>query len=170
MMLQNDPNQRPSINQILKIDFVKDRLSNLLNEDDFKDEFSHTILHNQNVFDQYRQIQQDKKKAEEQKKKDEEEKSTLESQMEGLKINLNFQPKNGVDPKVYNQIYMDYIQGLGKEEQATQPDSVAQTIPSTGHYEPPVHKQESSVSGFSYDDRNDEVTQDDSNVSNKKNY
>jgi hypothetical protein len=45
--------------------------------------------------------------------------------MEGLKINLNFQPKNGVDPKVYNQIYMDYIQGLGKEEQATQPDSVA---------------------------------------------
>ena len=29
--------------------------------------------------------------------------------MEGLKINLNFQPKNGQDPKVFNQMYMDYI-------------------------------------------------------------
>jgi hypothetical protein len=38
-----------------------------LNEEDFKDEFSHTILHNQNVFDEFKQIQ--KRKAEEEKQK-----------------------------------------------------------------------------------------------------
>jgi len=44
-----------------------------LNEQDFKDEFSHTILHNQNVFDQFRSIQAAKKAEEEQKKQAEEE-------------------------------------------------------------------------------------------------
>jgi hypothetical protein len=73
-MLKTDPNKRPSINQILKIEFIKDRITNLLNEDDFKDEFSHTILHNQNVFDQFRALQLDKKKQEEKKKLEDEEK------------------------------------------------------------------------------------------------
>ena len=36
-MLKTDPNKRPNINQILKIDFIKDRITTLLNEDDFKE-------------------------------------------------------------------------------------------------------------------------------------
>ena len=46
---------------------IADRIKVLLNEDDFKDEFSHTILHNKNVFDEFRAIQA-KKKAEEERK------------------------------------------------------------------------------------------------------
>ena len=53
-MLHKDPAQRPNINQILKIPEIQARVKTLLNEDDFKDEFSHTILHNQNVFDVFR--------------------------------------------------------------------------------------------------------------------
>ena len=58
VMLNKDPAKRPSINQILKFDIIKARTQTLLNDQDFKDEFSHTILHNQNVFDQFRQAQQ----------------------------------------------------------------------------------------------------------------
>jgi len=50
-------------------------------------------------------MQMDKKKQEEKKQMEEEEQKKqreLEAQMEGLKINLNFQPKNGQDPKVFN--------------------------------------------------------------------
>jgi NIMA (never in mitosis gene a)-related kinase 1/4/5 len=53
-MLHKDPNKRPNINGILKFPIIQDRIKMLLNEDDFKDEFSHTILHNQNVFDDFR--------------------------------------------------------------------------------------------------------------------
>lgn len=104
-MLQTEPERRPSINQILKVPFIKERVATLLNEDDFKEEFSHTILHNQNVFDQFKALQIDKKKKEEQQKAEEEEKKKqeqLEQDMDGLKINLNFQPKNGQDPMVFN--------------------------------------------------------------------
>jgi hypothetical protein len=45
-MLNIDPDKRPNINQILQYPIIKDRITKLLNEDDFKDEFSHTILHN----------------------------------------------------------------------------------------------------------------------------
>lgn len=66
-MLNKDPNKRPNINNILKFPVIQDRIRLLLNEDDFKDEFSHTILHNQNVFDEFRAAQQ-KKKEEDAKK------------------------------------------------------------------------------------------------------
>lgn len=56
-MLNKDPNKRPNINNILKFPVIQERIKMLLNEDDFKDEFSHTILHNQNVFDEFRSIQ-----------------------------------------------------------------------------------------------------------------
>lgn len=65
-MLCVDPEKRPNINQILQYPVVKDKINKLLNEEDFKDEFSHTILHNQNVFDEFKAIQA-KKKADEQK-------------------------------------------------------------------------------------------------------
>lgn len=69
-MLQKDPNKRPNINQVLKYPIIHERIQKLLNEQDFKDEFSHTILHNQNVFDEFRAIQAKKKQDEEKKKKD----------------------------------------------------------------------------------------------------
>ena len=55
-MLSKDPNKRPNINQVIKYPVIYERIQKLLNEQDFKDEFSHTILHNQNVFDQFRVI------------------------------------------------------------------------------------------------------------------
>ena len=44
---------------------IYQRIQKLLNEESFKEEFSHTLLHGQNVFQQLR----DKKKAEEEQKK-----------------------------------------------------------------------------------------------------
>ena len=41
--------QRPSIYQILAKPIIKKRITNFLNRKDFEEEFSHTILHNQNV-------------------------------------------------------------------------------------------------------------------------
>jgi len=66
-MLNRDPSKRPNINTVLKYPLIADRIKKLLNEDDFKDEFSHTILHNKNVFDEFRAIQA-KKKSDEEKK------------------------------------------------------------------------------------------------------
>tara|TARA_B100000780_G_scaffold223111_1_gene162217 strand:- start:4 stop:216 length:213 start_codon:yes stop_codon:yes gene_type:complete len=54
----------------LKYPVIADRIRKLLNENDFKDEFSHTILHNQNVFDEFRSIQAKKKADEEKAKQD----------------------------------------------------------------------------------------------------
>lgn len=45
MMLQQEPRDRPTINQILKHPLVKPVAKGLLNEAVWKDEFSHTVLH-----------------------------------------------------------------------------------------------------------------------------
>ena len=50
-ILVADPKKRPTINQILKSDLLKERVKNYLNRIDFEEEFSHTILHNQYLFD-----------------------------------------------------------------------------------------------------------------------
>jgi NIMA (never in mitosis gene a)-related kinase len=92
-MLQRDPSKRPNINQLLKSPIIADRIRKLLNEDDFKDEFSHTILHNQNVFDEFRSIQAKKKADEELKKKElkeEEEKrvqADLDKKLSAMNLN-----------------------------------------------------------------------------------
>lgn len=44
-MLQKDPNKRPSVNQILKLPFLQERIRRLLPEDYWNEEFSHTIIH-----------------------------------------------------------------------------------------------------------------------------
>jgi NIMA (never in mitosis gene a)-related kinase len=100
-MLQRDPSKRPNINQLLKSPIIADRIRKLLNEDDFKDEFSHTILHNQNVFDEFRSIQAKKKADEEQKKKEalkEEEEKRMQADLDKKlsAMNLNqYKPKYG---------------------------------------------------------------------------
>ena len=50
---------RPSIHQILNIPLIKNRIKNFLSQTVYNDEFSHTLLHNQNVFEEF-----SKKKAE----------------------------------------------------------------------------------------------------------
>ena len=50
----SDPKKRPTINQILKKDLIKERVKRYLNASEFEEEFSHTILHNQYLFDKRR--------------------------------------------------------------------------------------------------------------------
>ena len=50
-LLTVDPRKRPNINQILKFRLVKEKIPNFLGDKVFKDEFSHTIIHNQKFFD-----------------------------------------------------------------------------------------------------------------------
>ena len=45
-LLLVDYEKRPSINEILKLSIIKSRIKNFLNENQYDDEFSHTILHN----------------------------------------------------------------------------------------------------------------------------
>lgn len=48
-MLNVDPNRRPSIHQILASNLLINRITNFLTESKKIDEFSHTILHKQNI-------------------------------------------------------------------------------------------------------------------------
>ena len=61
MMLRRDPAQRPTIHQILKVPAIEKRIQRFLQGDVFKEEFAHTLLHNQNVFEEFRRIQTEKK-------------------------------------------------------------------------------------------------------------
>lgn len=49
-MLNIDANRRPTISQILKQDIIKTRIRRFLSESMHNNEFSHTILHKQNLF------------------------------------------------------------------------------------------------------------------------
>jgi hypothetical protein len=51
-LLNPNTEARPTINKILKIDIITNRAKELLNEDDYIQEFSHTVLHNKNIFKQ----------------------------------------------------------------------------------------------------------------------
>jgi len=50
-LMQQDPLRRPNINTILKEKILVPRIRNFLSNNDFKEEFAHTILHKHNVFD-----------------------------------------------------------------------------------------------------------------------
>ena len=60
-LLQKDPAMRPSIHQILNSPQIKSRIKKFLGGDSFKDEFSHTLLHNQNVFDEFSKKKENEK-------------------------------------------------------------------------------------------------------------
>lgn len=55
-MLTLDVHRRPNINQILKSPIIARRIKQFLNDDTFKDEFSHTILHKHNVMQEPKPI------------------------------------------------------------------------------------------------------------------
>jgi len=62
-----DPKRRPTINDLLKNPLIKPRIKRYLEEDSFMEEFSHTLLHNQDVFKAFTE----KSKQEEEKKRQE---------------------------------------------------------------------------------------------------
>jgi serine/threonine protein kinase len=49
-MLNTTPNRRPSVAQILRMPFIRSRIENFLTESVRFSEFSHTVIHNQDVF------------------------------------------------------------------------------------------------------------------------
>lgn len=122
-MLNRDPSKRPNINSILKYPCIADRIKVLLNEDDFKDEFSHTILHNKNVFDEFRAIQA-KKKADEERKAQEakaeadaaKKLAALDNQMKAMRLG-EYKPKYGQDPNMFNEMYLDYVNRLNSDSE-----------------------------------------------------
>jgi NIMA (never in mitosis gene a)-related kinase 1/4/5 len=63
-ILVRDPKSRPTITDLLKHPLIKPRIKRYLEEDSFMEEFSHTLLHNQDVFKAF----QDQQKKEELKK------------------------------------------------------------------------------------------------------
>ena len=67
MMLKRNPAQRPTIHQLLKVPVIERRIERFIGGDVFREEFSHTLLHNQNVFEEFKRIQQ-QRQAEEEKK------------------------------------------------------------------------------------------------------
>ena len=52
-MLSQDPNKRLSVNQILNEKLLKEKIKLFLSKSSMQEEFSHTLLHKQNVFDRY---------------------------------------------------------------------------------------------------------------------
>ena len=50
-LISQDPRSRPNVNTVLKHKLLGPRIKQFLNNADFKDEFAHTVLHKQNVFD-----------------------------------------------------------------------------------------------------------------------
>jgi len=126
--LNVNPDKRPNVNQILSYPVIKARVAKLLNEQDFKDEFSHTILHSQNVFDEFKAIQS-KKKDDELKQKQAEEAAKAAEKMAALKLN-EYKPKYGQDPQLFNEMFMNYIDHLHKsgdtEPQTPSSDAISQ--------------------------------------------
>ena len=62
-MLKKNAAERPTIHQLLKVPVIERRIDRFLTGTAFMDEFSHTLLHNQNVFEEFKRI----KSVEEQK-------------------------------------------------------------------------------------------------------
>lgn len=65
-LLKVEPSERPNINQILKFPLISDQIPSFLDEETFKDEFSHTIIHNKMYFEKPDK-KEDKKEEEEAK-------------------------------------------------------------------------------------------------------
>eukprot|EP00344_Euplotes_crassus_P007075 CAMPEP_0197017808 /NCGR_PEP_ID=MMETSP1380-20130617/79751_1 /TAXON_ID=5936 /ORGANISM="Euplotes crassus, Strain CT5" /LENGTH=495 /DNA_ID=CAMNT_0042444957 /DNA_START=115 /DNA_END=1603 /DNA_ORIENTATION=- len=58
-ILNPDSEKRPSVNKILKMDIISNRARELLDEEKYIQEFSHTVLHNMNIFQQVHQTDEE---------------------------------------------------------------------------------------------------------------
>ena len=90
------------------------RISKFLQGDEFRDEFCHTLLHNQNVFEEFKKIQAKKKEEEERKA---EEAEQLAKAAQGVNL---YQPTQQYmdkfqDPSFFNHAYQKYIAELNKD-------------------------------------------------------
>ena len=89
------------------------------------DEFSHTLLHNQNVFDEFKKIQQ--------KKKEEEEKKAAADQAASQMANMNvYQPPQPFmqkfnDPSFFNHEYEKYKAHLASSNESDETAASVQT-------------------------------------------
>ena len=100
MMLKRNPAERPTIHQLLKVPVLERRIERFLTGTAFMDEFSHTLLHNQNVFEEFKKIQAEKRAAEEQKAAAQEEQARqAQEQMANMNV---YQP-----PQKFMQQYND---------------------------------------------------------------
>jgi len=84
-----DQAKRPSINDILRLPIVKSRIRNFLNDIEYNDEFSHTILHDYNPF----KNNKPREKSGNKKDKNEEESKVKTSETEESKNNSNLLKK-----------------------------------------------------------------------------
>lgn len=50
MCLNPEAEERPSVNHLLKHPILKEMTREFLSDDEFISEFSHTVLHNNNIF------------------------------------------------------------------------------------------------------------------------
>lgn len=50
-LLQSNPDDRPTVNSILQMDMIASRIQLFLTWEDMQEEFKHTVLHHQNVFE-----------------------------------------------------------------------------------------------------------------------
>ena len=119
MMLKRNPAQRPTIHQLLKVPVLERRIERFLQGQEFKDEFSHTLLHNQNVFDQFKKMQVNRAAAEEQKAAAEEQARQAAAAMENMQV---YQPPQKFmqqynDPSFFNHEYQKYRQHLASSNE-----------------------------------------------------
>ncbi len=146
IMLQKDPSKRPSINQILKMPIIEKRISMFLDDQDFKDEFSHTLLHNQDVFKAFQKRKEDedrqRKQLEDMKKKQqlaaEEEKQRKEEEAARKRMEqmyIHQKPASYKPPQSYQSQYQGdedfFYQQLDNYKQSLQKDIDTSSEPDT---------------------------------------
>lgn len=56
LCLQKNPSQRPKIHDLLNMPILNRRIRSLLQDDVFKEEFAHTLLHNVNVIEEFKKL------------------------------------------------------------------------------------------------------------------
>lgn len=78
-LLTINPTKRPNVHEILKVPIVEKRIARFLQGETFRDEFSHTLLHNQNVFDEFKKGQKIKADADKKQKEEDERKKAEEA-------------------------------------------------------------------------------------------
>ena len=129
MMLKRNPAQRPTIHQLLKVPVIERRIERFIQGDVFREEFSHTLLHNQNVFDEFKRIQQQRQAEEEKKNAAEEQARQAQEQMANMQV---YQPpapfmQQYNDPAFFNYEYQKYKAHLASSNEEDATPAIPQT-------------------------------------------
>ena len=90
-MLKKNPRDRPSINQILGLPFIKKRIANFYDKTMMDYEMNHTVLHGANILQQeqnnQQQALQNQNDNNQQKQKLHEQNLILQQQQQQIKLN-----------------------------------------------------------------------------------